>query len=396
MIRPPRTLLVLLTLIGAMGAFSPGALAAEEPPVVKALLDGVALTAAARPTYGSLEVAGDGTITLANLALTLAGEDDADSAISYEIEKLTLAEVKEISSGLFEIGRAEWAGLTLKLGDSPLAAVPLINGRSVYVQALSDPPTLMEKMRASNLLAREFAMPEAIVLFGGQSITVEKLHWTWDGDPATGAGVSQFELARINVPGTLMGDEEADNPLAAAGYDKLELSLTGKGLTTYDNEAFGFDFEVSINGVDIGKLIVNLAADGVPLALFGALEVAEADPDKVMALVQGINLRRAKIRFEDGSLTGRIIALMAEAQGVGEAAFVADTSAAVEAGLADLGDKDLAGQATAAVNAFLSDPKALTLSLNPAEPVRVEDVMAAAEDAAAVIRQLGMSITAND
>ena len=39
-----------------------GAAAAEEPPVVKALLDSAALNTVARPTYSSIEAGSDGTI----------------------------------------------------------------------------------------------------------------------------------------------------------------------------------------------------------------------------------------------------------------------------------------------------------------------------------------------
>jgi hypothetical protein len=66
--RPFTLFSVLLIFVGLASTATP---ASEEPPVVRALLDSVALEAAARPTYRSLDVAPDGTITLSGLEVTL-------------------------------------------------------------------------------------------------------------------------------------------------------------------------------------------------------------------------------------------------------------------------------------------------------------------------------------
>lgn len=396
MIRHRQVSLLLWAMIAVFAALSAPAAAAEEPPVVKGLLDGAALNAAARPTYQSLDVAADGTITLKGLAMAYKGGDDPETAMEYQVETITLSDVKEESGGLFEIGEAKWAGLTMKVGGAPLASIPLITGRSVYVFQPSSPPTMLEKMRASNLLGKEIAMPEGTVLINGNSLSLEQVRWSWDGDPLTGAGTSEFEIGRILIPAALMKDEEGGNPLAAAGYADLDFAVEGKGTTTLTEEAWGFDFEMRFKGSEMGTLVVDLAAENFPMALFSALDASDPQLGTLMPLVQAITLKRAKLRFEDASLTGRIVAMMAETQGMDAQTFIDGTTEGLKASVAGFKDQKLAGEAISALSAFLANPKAITLSINPPQPVRVDQLMAAGEDPTAIIKKLSVTVSAND
>jgi hypothetical protein len=228
----------VLALLAAAG-LTTAARAAEEPPVVRALLDSTAITAADRPTYASLDVAADGTITLSDFITTFEADGDPDIAMSYEVGTLVLSGVSEIAAGLFEVASAEWSRIEVTVGGESAAAIPLITAGSLYVQQPGKEPSAVDRLRASNVLAREFAMPEALVLVAGQPVVLEDLSGTWDGDPMTGSGTSNFSARRIHVPAAVF--DEGDNPLAMAGYDDLELSASGTTTTTYSADAVGFD-----------------------------------------------------------------------------------------------------------------------------------------------------------
>jgi hypothetical protein len=60
-----------------------------------------------------------------------------------------LADVTEISPGLFEIGDAEWSRMTVTSGGDPVAAIPLITGKKVYIHQPGEEPTAFERMRAA-------------------------------------------------------------------------------------------------------------------------------------------------------------------------------------------------------------------------------------------------------
>jgi hypothetical protein len=389
-----RPLTLLSVLVISIGLASSATRASEEPPVVRALLDSVALEAAARPTYRSLDVAPDGTITLSGLEVTLVADDDFDTATSYEVETLVLAGVTEISPGLFEIGDAEWSRMTVMSGGDPVAAVPVITGKSVYIHQPGEEPTTFERMRAANMQAREFVVPEALMMVAGESILLEDLRTSWDGDPVTGAGTLQFKTRRIHIPGAVFEDD--DNPLTMAGYTELELAVEGTSTSTLSDDAFGFDLELRIDGRDVGRLIIDLGADGIPLALFGAFETAEANPESLLAFADGVSFKRARIRFEDDSLTGRLLSLMAEAEDTDVDTLVAELTEGIEMMLEEFLEQALAQQVSTSLTAYLNDPKAITFAMAPKLPVGFDQIMTGLEDPMTLIELLQMSISAND
>ena len=382
----------LLVLLAAVG-LSTAARGAEEPPVVRALLDSTAITGADRPTYGSLDVAADGTITLTDFVTTFEADGNPETAMSYEVGTLVLSGVSEIAAGLFEVATAEWSRIEVTVAGESAAAIPLITAESLYVRQPGKEPSAIDRMRASSVLAREFAMPEALVLVNDESVVLEGLSGTWDGDPMTGSGTSNFSARRIHLPGAVF--EDGENPLAMAGYDELELSVSGSTTTDYSEDAVGFDMAMTINGRDVGSLIIELGADGIPLALFSAVET-ETDPDALMPLADDVSLKRARIRFEDDSLTGRILSLMAESEGTDVESFVAEGTAGIEMMLADFLEPALARQVSDALTAYLNDPRSITFALSPAQPVNFAQVMAGLDNPIGLIDLLRPSITAND
>jgi hypothetical protein len=377
----------------AVAGLTTAAQAAEEPPVVRALLDSTAITAANRPTYASLDVAADGTITLTDFVTTFEAEGDPHAAMSYEIGTLVLSGVSEIAAGLFEVARAEWSRIEVTVGGESAAAIPLITADSLYVQQPGREPSDADRLRASNVLAREFSMPEALVLVADQAVVLEDLRGTWDGDPMTGSGTSNFSARRIHVPAAVF--EEGDNPLAMAGYDDLEMSASGTTTTDYSDDAVGFDLAMTLNGRDVGSLIIELGADGIPLALFSAVD-SETDPDALMPFADNVSLKRVRIRFEDDSLTGRILSLMAEAEDTDVDSFVAEGTEGLDMMLAEFLEPDLARQVSYALTAYLNDPRSLTFALSPVQPVNFAQVMGGLENPVGLIDLLRPSITAND
>ena len=368
--------------------------AQEEPPVVRALLDAAAVNSAVRPTYGGLELAPDGSITLSDFKTSFEADSDPSTAMSYTVERLVLADVTEIGVGVFEVGSAEWSNATVTAGGEAVAAIPLITAKSLYIHQPSKDPTALERLRASNVLAREFAMPEALIVIGGQSISVEDLSGTWDGDPMTGAGTSQFALRRIHVPGGVFEGE--DNPLAMAGYSELELALQGTSVTVHGDGAVGFDIALSFKGRDVGSLIVEFAADGIPLDLLDGIDAGDPDEEALLGFADGISLKRARIRFEDDSLTLRLLSVLAEEEGTDVASFVAEGTEGMEMMLSESLAPDLARQISQAITAYLDDPKSITVALSPAQPVQFGQIMAGLEDPKTLIGLLQFSITAND
>lgn len=381
---------LVLLVTGAVAA------TAEEPPVVKALLDSAALNTVARPTYGSLGVGADGTIRLKGVAMTLKGTASDQEAARYEIEELALSGVSERAPGKFEVRDATWTGLTIRFGDMAAAAFPVVTGRTIYVNQISANPTDLEKLQSASIKGKEFTIPEGLILIGGKSITVGRVHNTWEGDPDTGAGVTRFEIATIRAPGEIFSPTGEGNPLAEIGYQSLELNLVAQGLMTVAGNNTGFDFEVKIAGKDMGAVTLNLAADGIPASVISAFSAGEPKLDTLAQDAQNMLLRRVNIRFEDASATTRLLALAARMQGTDVATLIKTTTEAAQTAITQFGTPSLAGETASALQTFLNNPRSLTLSLTPEQPVRGIEIMQAMQDPAALISLLALKLTAND
>jgi hypothetical protein len=194
----------------------------------------------------------------------------------------------------------------------------------------------------------------------------------------------------------MFADGDDENPLAMLGYEELNLAFDGTTTTTYVDDAVGFDLRMRFDGRDIGSLIVELGADGIPLALFGAIRTAEPDPDALLGFADGVTLKRARLRFEDNSLTERLLSLIAEVDDSDVETIVGQTVEDIEAQLEDVLNLELARQVSAALTAYLNDPRSITFAIAPELPVSFQRIMAGTEDPAVLIELLQMSVTAND
>ncbi|SFH07732.1 hypothetical protein [Methylobacterium gossipiicola] len=182
----------------------------------------------------------------------------------------------------------------------------------------------------------------------------------------------------------------ADGRLA---LEEGQLALAGFGRV-----AVGFD----ISGYTLDALCGMKRS--VDHAVTSAREAAQKPSTAAqVALLQAIGrlaLNRASFRFEDGGLTKRLFAFLAETQKLSPAQLIAalKIAAAGEAPkYAPILGKPLANAILKAVDAYLSDPRSLTLTLAPASPVPAGAVLVAAQSQPEKLApMLGLSVQAND
>jgi hypothetical protein len=126
----------------------------------------------------------------------------------------------------------------------------------------------------------------------------------------------------------------------------------------------------------------------------------DEDPAQGLAalgLLQQLTFHSAAISVDDDSLTGRVLAYVARNQGMKPADIANQAKAVLPFLLLQLNNPELTAQATQAVSAFLDDPKNLTVSARPAQPVPFAMLMATAMMAPAdLTRSLGLTVSAND
>jgi hypothetical protein len=103
------------------------------------------------------------------------------------------------------------------------------------------------------------------------------------------------------------------------------------------------------------------------------------------------------LRYEDHSLTGKLLAMLAADQGVDQEKLVANTTAALEQGLTAVQNQTLTEQLKTSVQTYLASPRSFTVRAELAQPASVVQLVeSAASGPAAFLSQFPISIAAND
>jgi hypothetical protein len=234
-------------------------------------------------------------------------------------------------------------------------------------------------------------------------------------------GVEVLTMARMRGEAT---EPDGTTPMrfsGAAGHFALDLSLIEDAsqlamLEALDLRRMEGRFEVEGNwNPDDGRLVLSqydMIVDKAGTLGF-TLELGGATPDLIRSArdlaktmgedaddedpAQGLTFHSAAISVDDDSLTGRVLAYVARNQGMKPADIANQAKAVLPFLLLQLNNPELTAQATQAVSAFLDDPKNLTVSARPAQPVPFAMLMATAMMAPAdLTRSLGLTVSAND
>lgn len=397
-----RSALVLI-LFTSLAGVSP-ALAAEEPPLVTAILKTWETQFKVKPTYQALTTESDGSVVIDGLTATLPIQGDATGKMSVSVGKIKLSGITDKGNGLFEVAAAQYTDTKIDMGSSEASfavAVPQSSAEYWYVKTLSDSPTPSDILRANMNVAKKMSSGTMTLTAAGQTFTADGYEMNWDGDPATGAGKTDFKISNIAIPEAAVAALDPSGMLKQLGYSTLSFDVGGNGDIDIGSERMGFNFDIFYAGKDMGNLKVGAGVGEIPMALIAELQKlegqAQPDPNTFMPLVQGIQVSRVTIRFEDQSITKRVIPLLAKMQNMDEATMVANAGAIVQLGLAELKNPAFTQKAVEAVTAYLKDPRSLTILAKPAQPVTVQQLMALdPNNPGAAIDQLGVTISAND
>jgi hypothetical protein len=116
----------------------------------------------------------------------------------------------------------------------------------------------------------------------------------------------------------------------------------------------------------------------------------------MMGLMQQLTFEGALIRFDDASITQRLLAYFGQQQGMSAEDMAKSLSGMIPIMMAQLNVPDLQNQVTEAANTFLADPKSVEISALPEKPVPFPQIMGAAMGAPTSIPALlGVTVTAN-
>ena len=206
---------------------------------------------------------------------------------------------------------------------------------------------------------------------------------------------------------TLVEDAQSKAVIEALGYQQISGSMEIEGtwlpsdgkmeLSKYDMTVdnagtFGMTFDVGGYTLDFVKSVQDLQK-----------KMATAtDEDKsaqglaMLGLMQQLTLNGASIRFDDDSLTNKVLEYVGKQQGMSAKDIANQAKALIPFGMAQLNNPELTAQVSSAVSTYLDDPQSLEIAAKPGAPVPFAQIMAAGmSNPLDLPKTLGLTVKAN-
>lgn len=221
---------------------------------------------------------------------------------------------------------------------------------------------------------------------------------------------STFSINGIALDLATVGEED---PSAGAIIEALGLTSVA-GDVTMDMAWSMADGHMSVNEfsfdfADVGAINITADITGFTPAVLDQMyamqasmgggapteEQAQAQMMQGMALMQGVSIISASVRYDDASLAGKLLDFFAAQSGADRATFVEGLKSMLPMMLAETGIPALNDIVVPPVSAFLDDPKSLEVKVAPASPTSLLVLMAAAANPEGLITALGLAVEAN-
>jgi len=198
-----------------------------------------------------------------------------------------------------------------------------------------------------------------------------------------------LKVNAISVPPEVFAqDAQSKAVLDQLGYSGFVINLNVAG--GYETEGDKLTLRTfAIDAQDVGKLEISGKFNGVSLSkLF-----QDGNPGEASANGTLVGLT---IRFDNNGIVERVLDMQAKMMGVQRQDVVAQTAGALPFMLNFLGNPPFQEKVAQAGTAFLNDPKSLTISASPAQPVPFAQIGSAAGQSPQTLPDLlGVDVTAN-
>jgi len=286
----------------------------------------------------------------------------------------------------------------------------VVKGWRISAQDSSDPLAALSLYDSAELASASFKMADKTVFsITGVSSAITR---PADGEPFAFTGnVASFsgDLSGISDPQTkaivdAFGYQTINGSAKASGTWNLadgRMNITQNDFTVENAGKLGFKFDVSGYTLDFIK---SMQETQKKLAAQPAGEAASSAANmEMLNLMQQLSLNGAAIRFDDDSLTGKILDFVAQQQGQKREDVVNLAKAGLPFMLMQMNMPDLAAAISPAINAYLDNPKSIEIKAAPPAPVPFTllggAAMANPNDPSATAKamwsMLGVTVTAN-
>jgi hypothetical protein len=268
-----------------------------------------------------------------------------------------------------------------------------------YVKTVGDNPSATDLLRSALSTARRTSYNNLVFKHEDQVVTAGKFEITWRGDPITGSGSMNAKISDIVFSESVLSLMDTEGYLKKLGYNNLTLNVGWGGNLSNDGLHLDISGYAFCELVDIGTFTQRLNLMDIPIALVSTMQTMKPnDPtDKLMLQAGNLKFAGASLRFEDASITKKILPMLAKELKVDTKTLIKNAPFALEYGLKDLKSPKFAKGVATAIGAYLASPKSITISSKPVSALSLGQLTALDfKDHPQVIGKLGLSVAAND
>ncbi|TPW32074.1 hypothetical protein [Pararhizobium mangrovi] len=206
------------------------------------------------------------------------------------------------------------------------------------------------------------------------------------------------------------GDSKLRRAAKAMGYDSVNGEMTMKGSWSPDGGKADLS-KLALTLKNVGTLDLSLGFSGYTRDFIEQTRdlqaKAAANPDDkeaqkalgigMLGLMQQLSFTGAKIRFDDDSLTNKVLSYIGKQQGVSGDQIAQAAKAMLPLALGKLKNPGFEKKVEKAVSTFLDDPKSLTIEADPEKPVSAPLIVGAAMASPQSLPDvLDVDVSAND
>ncbi len=390
-----RSRLRTLAITGLVAALAPLPAFAQSADEVAARLKAMFEKQGVQANWSNVSGSGS-SVTLEGVTMSVPGEED-----SIKIGDLNLENVSE-SGDTIVIGTLELptytysnSGLDVAISDLTIAGLKL-------------PPEGSTDPMAEIALYDSVDMGGLTAIYEGSEVfSLEQLHAEMtggDGTPFAFSGAA--ESFAVNLAS--LEDPKASEALKNAGYETLDGTFEMAGTWDPASGRLALDqYDIAID--DAGTLGFTFEITGYTPQFIAALREIQANMAKtegedksaqgmaMLGLMQQLNLHGATLRFDDDTLTQKVLQYFADQQGAKPADIANQAKAVLPFAMAQIGNPELTAEVSAAVNAFLDNPESLEIRVAPEKPLPFAMIAASAMTAPQSLpQQLGVGVAANE
>jgi hypothetical protein len=361
-----------------------------------------------------------------NAVYKLQGVEFSAESINVDGEDVTFAGAKVIYSEMAEspvaLGDISFEGVTAHEGGYKIDAInfdDLDYSEETTRIVASDiamenviVPAYASAASIEGMLTYEQASASDLEFYDGETaiLTIASLSSNMIRDVANGKLSARFDIEEFELDISDVADPSSKDTLNKLQIELLSGNLNMSG--AWNSKSGELDLEELKLAIDnIGTLSASFSLTGYTVQFIeGLQEIAKSqaanssDPDaaamaglSALGLAEELAIKSAVIRFEDESITERLIDFMAEGQSVSSSEFKTMMKSLVPMYVSQLGAPELEQAIVKAVNIYLDDPKNISIMAKPAAPVKTPEIIGTAlGNPGDLPKALGITVQAND